>query len=123
MIVCVARSDPAGFDAVIDASFELTAILDYYDVHTDGYIEHLAQMRNCGGGGCTDPVEAMKRRGVEKVIVTGLSPGNLLRFRNYGIRVLRTENPSVRQSLDALVKGELKEIAIDQFSTVSERKT
>jgi len=110
-------------DAVIDASFELTAILDYYDVHTDGHIEHLAHMRNYGGGGCTDPVEAMKRRGVENVIVTGLSPGKLLRFRNYGIRVLRTENPSVRQSLDALVKGELKETAIDQFSTVSKQKS
>jgi len=123
MIVCVACSDPGGLDAVIDTSFELTAILDYYDVHTDGYIEHLAQMRNCGGGGCIDTVEAMGRRGVEKVTVTGLSPGNLLRLRNYGIRVLMTENPSVRQSLDALVKGELKETAIDQFSTVSKQKS
>lgn len=123
MKVCVACSDPGGLDAAIDASFKLTAILDYYDVHTDGYVEHLAQMRNCGGGGCTDPVETMKRRDVEKVIVTGLSPGNLLQFRNYGIRVLRTENPSVRQSIDALIKGELKEITIDQFSTVSKQKT
>jgi len=123
MIVCVACSDPGGPDAAFDAPFELTAILDYYDVHTDGYIKHLAQMRNCGGGGCIDPVEAIKRRGVEKVIVTGLSPGNLLRFRNHHIRVLRTENPSVRLSLDALVKGELKEIAIDQFSIVSGQKT
>jgi predicted Fe-Mo cluster-binding NifX family protein len=123
MIVCVACSDPGGLDAAIDAPFKLTAILDYYDFHADGYIGHLAHMRNCGDGGCIDPVEAMKRRGVEKVIATGLSPGNLLWFRNHDIRVLRTENPSVRLSLDALVKGELKEIAIDQFSMVSEQKT
>lgn len=123
MIVCVACSDPGGFNAVIDPRFELTAILDCYDIHANGDIEHIAQTRNCGGGGCIDPVEAMKRRGVEKVIVTGLSPGNLLRFRNCGIRVLRTENPLVRESLDALVKGELKEIATDQFSMVSEQET
>jgi len=122
MIVCVACSDPGGPDAVIDAPFDLTAILDYCDVHAEGHIEHLAQMRNCGSSGGMDPVETMKRRGAEKAIVTGLSPGTLLRFRNYGTRVLRTENPSARQSLEALVKGELMEIAIDQFSMVSGQK-
>jgi len=123
MIVCVACSDPGGLEAVVGAPFELTAVLDCYDIHSDGYIEHLAQMGNCGGSGCINPVEAVKRRGVEKVIVTGLSPGNLLQFHNSGIRVLRTENPSVPLSFDALIKGELKEIAIDQFPRVSKHKT
>lgn len=116
MKVCIPCTAPGGPGAVIATPFEETDFLDYYEVHPDGRFEHLAQMRNCGGGTCVDPVEAIIHRGVDKVVVTTLSPSSLLRFHTAGIEVLATDDPAVRGALDLLARGGLRRIAIDQYA-------
>ncbi len=116
MKVCIPCTAPGGPETVIATPFEETDFLDYYEVHPDGRFEHQAQTRNCGGGTCVDPVEAIIHRGVDKVVVTTLSPSSLLRFHTAGIEVLATDDPAVRGALDLLAKGGLRRITIDQYA-------
>ncbi|MCU0859601.1 MAG: hypothetical protein MUE55_03345 [Thermoplasmata archaeon] len=116
MKVCIPCTAPGGPETVIATPFEETDFLDYYEVHPDGRFEHLAQMRNCGGGTCVDPVEAIIHRGVDKVVVTSLTPSSLLRFHNAGVEVLRTDDPTVRGTLDLLARGGLKTVTIDEYA-------
>jgi predicted Fe-Mo cluster-binding NifX family protein len=72
-------------------------------------------MRNCGGAACIDPVEAIVGRKVEVVVVTDISPSSLMRFNNAGVKVLVSQNPSVRVTLENLGDGELKELTMDDL--------
>ncbi|MBE0517821.1 MAG: NifB/NifX family molybdenum-iron cluster-binding protein [Thermoplasmata archaeon] len=116
MKVCIPCTDPGGPDSVIATRFEETDLLDHYDVDADGRFEHTAQIRNCGGATCVDPIDAIIGRGVDAVIITGLTPDSLMRFHQGSVRVLMTADPSVRATLDALARNELEEITIDQFA-------
>ncbi len=115
MKVCIACAYPGGPDAAIVDAFELSEMLDFYDLHENGEFEHTAQTRNCLGG-CADPIEIIVRRGTESVVVLTLSPNSLLRLVNSGVRVFRTNNPVVRSSLDLLSGDGLTEIDRNQFS-------
>jgi predicted Fe-Mo cluster-binding NifX family protein len=113
MKVCIPCQSPGGPDAVVNAPFEESEMLDYYEVHEDGNFDLVAQMRSCLGG-CSDPVEAVTRRGVEVIVVTGISPRSLMLFRNAGIKVLRADSPAVRSLIDSLHRGALPEIGVDE---------
>ena len=120
--ICIPCDAPGGPDAAIASPFEETSVLDYYDVRPDGMFEHTSQARNCGAATCVDPVDAIIGRSVEAVIVTGLSPSALMRLHNAGIKVLVTDNPSVRASLDLLARGELQELTMDRFAELGKNK-
>jgi len=120
--VCIPCESPGGPDAAIATPFEETGVLDYYDVHPDGMFEHTSQMRNCGEATCSDPVDAIVGRKVEVVIVTSLSPSSLMRFHNEGVKVLVTDNPSVRATLDLLASGKLQELTMDRFAELGNNK-
>jgi predicted Fe-Mo cluster-binding NifX family protein len=122
MKVCVPSTSPGGPEAPIGAPFKETDLLDYYELRPDGEFEHLAQMRNCGGGACIEPVEAIRHRGVESVIVASLGPDTLLRFHNYGIKVFAADGPSVRAALGSLAAGGLREITIGEFAHLRNQK-
>ena len=122
MKVCIPCTYPGGPDSVIATRFENTDLLDYYDIDADGRFEHTAQMRNCGGATCVDPIDAITRRGVDAVIITGLSPDSLMRFHHGSVKVLMTADPSVRATLDALARNELEEITIDQFACLDKSR-
>jgi len=117
--ICIPCQFPGGPDAVVNAPFEESELLDYYEVHEDGNFEHLAQTRPCLGG-CSDPVEAITRRGVEAIIVVEISPSSLMRFSRSGIKVLKADNPAVRSLIDSFVAGDLKEIHVDGSDTHTE---
>ncbi len=109
MRVCIPSPYPGGPDTPVTAEFELADMLDYYELNPDGSFAQIAQTRNCIGA-CIDPAEAITRRGVEKVIVRGISGSYLMRFRNAGIKVLKASDTGVAQLLRAAAKNELKEI-------------
>lgn len=120
--VCIPCDAPGGPDAAIASAFEETPLLDYYEVHPDGMFEHTSQARNCGAATCVDPVDAIIGRGVEAVVVTSLSPSSLMRFHNAGVKVLVTDNPSVRATLDMLAAGKLQELKMDMFAELGKMK-
>lgn len=122
MKVCIPCESPGGPDAAIATPFEETGVLDYYEVHPDGMFEHTAQIRNCGPATCVDPVDAIVGRKVETVIVISLSPSSLMRLHNEGVRVLVTDNPSVRATLDLLARGELQELTMKRFAELGKNK-
>jgi len=115
MKICIPCQSPGGLDAAVVEPLEESEILDYYEVHDDRNFEHTAQMRGCLGG-CSDPVEAITRRGVEAVIVAGISPRSLMLFRNAGIKVLRADNPVVRSLIDSFIAESLEEIGVKEFA-------
>lgn len=122
MKVCIPCESPGGPDAAIVGPFEETSVLDYYDVGPDGEFAHTSQARNCGAATCVDPVDAIIGRGVEAVIVTSLSPSSLMRLHNGGVKVLVTDNPSVRVTLDLLARGELQELTMDRFAELGKNR-
>jgi len=89
--------------------------LDYYEVHADGSFGQVAQTRQCAGA-CSDAVEGIVRRDVKTIIVAGISPNSLLKFKNAGIRALKANSRSVRELMDALATNSLEEIGINQFA-------
>jgi predicted Fe-Mo cluster-binding NifX family protein len=121
MRVCIPSLDPGGPDGVAAASFEETEVFDFYDVHPDGNFERFAQTRPCACWG-PDQAEAVSRRGIEAIIVEGISPSALLKFSTAGVRVLRVDNPSVAALLDSFAAGRLDEIRIDQFARLRKKK-
>lgn len=120
--VCIPCDSPGGPDSAIGSSFEETDVLDYYDVDQDGMFEHTSQARNCGAATCVDPVDAIIGRKVDAVIVTSLSPSSLMRLHNGGVKVLVTDNPSVRATLDLLANGGLQELSMDRFAELGKNK-
>lgn len=90
-------------------------MLDYYETDRDSSFAQIAQTRQCACA-CSDAVEGIARRDVKTVIVAGISPSSLLKFKNAGIRVLKTNSRSVRELMDAFAKNNLEEIGIDQFA-------
>jgi predicted Fe-Mo cluster-binding NifX family protein len=121
--VCIPCDSPGGPDAAIASPFEETGLLDYYTVHPDGMFEHTSQARNCGAATCVDPVDAIIGRGIEAVIVTSISPSSLMRFHNAGVKVLVTDNPSIRATLDLLANGGLQELKMDRFAELGKDKS
>jgi predicted Fe-Mo cluster-binding NifX family protein len=119
--ICIAGQSPGGIDGVVNAPLEESEVLDYYDVLPNGRFEHLAQTRQCAGT-CSDAVEGIARREVKAVIVAGLSPNSLLKFHNAGIRVLRADRESVHDLLKEFTSDSLKEIGMDQFARLRQRK-
>lgn len=89
--------------------------MDYYEVDSGGGFTQIAQTRQCAGA-CSDVVEGIARRDVKTIIVAGVSPGSLLKFKNAGIRVLKANSQSVRKLMEAFATNSLEEIGIDQFS-------
>lgn len=114
--VCVPCESPGGPDSAITGPLEDSGVLDYYEVHPDGTFEHTSQARNCGAAACVDPVDAIVGRKADAVIVASLSPSSLMRLHNGGVRVLVTDNPSVRASLDMLADGRLEELTMKRFA-------
>ncbi len=112
---------PGGPDGVVAAPFEDSELLDYYETTEDGNFEHIAQTRLCFGG-CSDPIEAITRRGVNSIIVAGLSPNSLMRFVNAGIKVYRTNPGQVMSIIDSFISGTLEEIGMDQFAKLGKHK-
>ncbi len=84
-------------------------MLDYYEVRADGGFAQIAQTRNCIGA-CIDPVEAIMRRGVEKVVVRSIGPSYLSRFRASGIRVFQADSERVEELMQALSHDALVEL-------------
>lgn len=121
MICCIPCLSPGGPDAIIAPSFEESELLDYFDIREDGAFEQIAQTRPCIGG-CSDPVEAVARRGADAVIVLGISPHSLMRFSSFAVRVLKADQTSARALIAQLVAGRLEEIGIDQFSSLGRNR-
>ncbi len=121
MKVCVACQSPGGLEAEVTFPLEESELLDYYEVHRGGEIEHVAETMQCAGS-CSDVVEGIAMRGTEAVIVAGLTPAALLKFRNAGVRVLRAEGKPVRELIRAFSEDRLQEIGIDQFSRLGRGK-
>ena len=121
MKVCIPSQFPGGPDSVASASFEDTEFFDFYEIRSDGSFEHLAQSRPCA---CSGPnlVEVVAWRGINAIIVGGISPSALLLFRSAGVRVLKVNNPAVAVLLDSYSAGKLEEIGIDQFAKVGKVK-
>ena len=106
---------------MVNAPLEESEVLDYYEVGSDGNFAQIAQTRQCAGA-CSDAVEGITRRDVKTIIVAGISPSSLLKFKNAGIRVLKANSQSVRELIDAFAKSSLEEIGIDQFAKLRDRK-
>lgn len=114
MRVCIPSLDPGGPDGVAAPSFENTEVFDFYEKQSDGSFVRFAQTRPCLCWG-PDQAEAIYRRGVEAIIIGGISPSALLRFKSAGVKVLKSDTRSVKALLDSFSSGTLVEIGIDQF--------
>lgn len=121
MKVCIPSKRPGGPDSIIPGHFNEMEIIDYYEVRPDGGFDHMAQSAYCGGG-CFDIVEAMIRRGIEALVVNGITASTLNRFRSEGVKVLRADDQVVRTLLDAVAAGRLKALNPKQASS-SQSKT
>jgi predicted Fe-Mo cluster-binding NifX family protein len=119
--ICVPCQFPGGPDGVVAAPFEDSELLDYYEITEDGNFEHIAQTRPCFGG-CSDPIESVTRRGVESIIVAGISPNSLMRFANAGVKVYRTDPGQVMSIIDSFISGTLEVIGMDQFAKLGKEK-
>jgi predicted Fe-Mo cluster-binding NifX family protein len=113
--ICIPCQSPGGPEGAVTAPLEESEVLDYYELDSDGSFEQVAQTRQCAGA-CSDAVEGVTRRDVKTIIVAGISPNSLLKFKNAGIRVLKANSQSVRELIDALATNILEEIGIDQFA-------
>jgi len=122
MRVCVPSLDPGGPDGVAAASFEDSEVFDFYDIRPDGNFESVAQTRPCMCWG-PDQAEAVSRRGIDAIIVGGISPSALLKFISAGVRVLRVDNPSVASLLDSFAVGRLVEMKLSEFAKLGRMKT
>ena len=114
MKICIPSQSPGGPDAIVSTSFEEAELLDYYEIHEDGNFDHTAQMRLCDSG-CSDPVEAIARRGTEAIVVASISPGKYGRFGRAGVMMLRANNPSARGLIDSLVTDGLEEMGSNRL--------
>lgn len=94
---------------MIPDHFNEMEVIDYYELRPDGEFEQSAQSVFCGGG-CYDVVEAMILRKVEALVVGGMSPSTLQRFRMAGIKVYRANGAEVRSLLRSLASGSLKQL-------------
>jgi predicted Fe-Mo cluster-binding NifX family protein len=112
--ICIPSLDPGGPDGIAAPSFENTEVFDFYEMQPDGTFERIAQTRPCMCWG-PDQAEAIYRRGVEAIIVAGISPSALLKFKSAGVKVFRIDTRSVKALLDSFASGKLAEIGIDQF--------
>jgi len=121
MRVCVPSLDSGGLDGIAAPSFEETEVFDFYEVSPDGCFERFAQTRPCACWG-PDQAEAVSRRGIDAIIVNGISPNAFLKFRTAGVHVLRVDNPSVASLLGSYFAGRLDEIGMDQFAALRNRK-
>ena len=108
MRVCIPSPYPGGPDTPITKPFEQADMLDYYELSSAGSFEQIAQTRNCIGA-CIDPVEAIMRRGVEIVIVAGISDSYLMRFKTAGVRVFMASSSDARQLLQDAIHNRLAE--------------
>jgi len=113
--ICIPCQSPGGPEGAVTAPLEESEVLDYYEVYGDGSFEHVAQTRQCAGA-CSGAVEGIARRDVKTIIVAGISPSSLLKFKNAGIRVLKANSRSIRRLMDAFAMNSLEEIGIDQFA-------
>lgn len=84
-------------------------MLDYYELNLDGTFELMAQTRNCIGA-CIDPVEAIMRRGVERLIVKAIGSSYKSRFRSSGIRVYQADSEQVEELMRSVAGERLHEI-------------
>lgn len=121
MKVCVPCRYPGGPEAAPAASFEDSDLFDYYEVHAGGSFVLTAETRPCLGG-CSDPVEAVLRRGVEAVIVRDISPDTLMRLRNASVKVYKGAAGRVRELIMALAADRLEEIDIGEFGRLGRKK-
>jgi predicted Fe-Mo cluster-binding NifX family protein len=119
MKVCVACQSPGGLDADISNLLEESELFDYYD--TDGGGEHrlIAQMRRCA---CADLVEPIIRRKVDAVVVKGLAPGSLLALAHARVHVFIADGAIVKDSLDELVSGGLREVRVKDFASLGGKR-
>ena len=121
MRVCIPAMDPGGPDGIAAPSFEETETFDFYDFLPDGSFEMTAQTRPCACWG-PDQAEAVSRRGIDAVIVGGISPNALLRFRSASVRVLRVNDPSIAALLVSFFAGKLEEIGYGQVAVSRKKK-
>jgi len=115
--ICIPSRKPGGPDSVISNHFDEMEMIDYYDISPYGTFDHSAQTAYCGGG-CFDVVEAMIRRGIDSVVVNGISPSTLQRFRAAGVRVLKADQPHVGTLITSFISGQLKEFDRDQATRI-----
>lgn len=109
MRLCIPSPYPGGPSTPLSKEFELADMLDYYELDSDGSYGQFAQTRNCIGA-CIDPVEAIMRRGVEKIVVKGIGPSYLARFHSAGIKVYLADGEDVDRLIRSLAHDELVEI-------------
>lgn len=106
---------------MVAPSFEDSEVFDFYDIRPDGGLERIAQTRPCLCWG-PDQAEAISRRGVEAIIVRGISPNTFLKFMTSGVKVFMAEDRSISVLLDLIAAGRLKEMDYREFAKLGKTK-
>jgi len=107
MRVCIPSLDPGGPNGQAAPSFEDTEVFDFFEVHADGSLDYVAQTRPCVCWG-PNQAEAIARRGIEAIVVGGISSGAYLMFKSMGVRILKADGSSTALLLKSYAEDRLR---------------
>ena len=113
MRVVIPTNTPDGLLAKRGAHFGKAPFYVIVDIE-NGEIKDVDFTPNPGhsGGACGNAVMNIKNLGADALIVSGIGPNPLMGFKQVGIKVYYDEeSPTVEESINKLIKGELKEMS------------
>lgn len=98
-----------GEDSPISQHFGRAPIFAIVNIAKDGKVENIEPISNTGShfGGRGAALELVLGLNVDAIIVKGMGPRALQAFQENGVSVLTGEVNTVKEALDAYVKGQL----------------
>jgi len=115
MRVVIPTNTPDGLFAKRGAHFGKAPFYVIVDIE-NGEIKDVDFTSNPGhsGGACGNSVMNIKNLGADALIVSGIGPNPLMRFKEVGIKVYYDgESPIVEDAIKKFINGELKEMTLE----------
>jgi predicted Fe-Mo cluster-binding NifX family protein len=112
--VVIPTNTPDGLMAKRGAHFGKAPFYVIVDIE-NGEIKDVNFTENTGhaGGACGNAVENIKNLGADALIVSGIGPNPLMRFKEEGIKVYFDDSATVEESIKKLIEGKLEELDVN----------
>lgn len=112
MRICIPTSNTAGLESLPYAHF---GSAPYFIMHNvaNGQTEVLINNDQEHAHGHCHPIEALRGRGVDVVVVGGIGARALERLNVAGIKVFQAKAGSVRENIEALQQGQLGQFTLE----------
>jgi len=112
--IVIPTNTPDGLMAKRGAHFGKAPFYVIVDVE-NGEIKDVDFTQNPGhsGGACGNAVMNIKNLGADVLIVSGIGPNPLMRFKEEGIKVYFDDSATVEESVKKFIEGKLQELDVN----------